>query len=195
MGLGLITASFCIVRTVLNYENVNQDSTWESIPNWYYRSWEVNIGIVAASVPAIYPGWKLLRSTVRSYISARRSQRGSGTASHKRLHDSPNVGANGKNVDEFEDKVHLASELTYPGMARDGDPLRVARHTASVEVGGATVAGVEERNLRGDLETGNGGIKKTTHFDVEGGRSNSDISGEGNVGKGERAGEEAHGFV
>ncbi|KAI9692926.1 MAG: hypothetical protein M1822_004921 [Bathelium mastoideum] len=195
MGLGLITASFCIVRTVLNFENVNQDPTWESVPNWYYRSWEVNIGMIAASIPALYPGFKLLHSTVHSFVSARKSQRtGTQSTSHKRLHDS-NVDSTGKIADDFAEKAHLASKLTYPVMGREEEALRVTKHTTSVEGGRMALGGTEERNLRGDVEIGDRGIKKTTEFDVEGARSDSERSGEEAPEREERIGEEAYGFV
>lgn len=79
MSMGLITAACCIVRTVLNWQNVNQDPTWASIDNWYWRSWEVCIGIVAASIPTLRPGYKRLASTISTYRSRRSSRKTSST--------------------------------------------------------------------------------------------------------------------
>ncbi|KAI9658765.1 MAG: hypothetical protein M1821_002325 [Bathelium mastoideum] len=192
MALGLITAAFCIVRTVLNYQNVNQDGTWESVPNWYFRSWEVCIGIVAASIPALRPGYRVLSSTLHSYASARGSSRrtGSGDSGQKALAvEKPNAG--GKNVDELEDKIHLAQELVQPGVKPDEDGMREARHRAKVETEKRRVVregddGFAMEGLRGDLGAGEGQILKTTWFDVEGGRSGSESSAERDLERGQR---------
>lgn len=60
MGLGVITGSLCIVRTVLNWQNLSPDITWGVIPNWHWRAWEVYFGINAACIPTLRPGWKWL---------------------------------------------------------------------------------------------------------------------------------------
>ena len=60
MGLGVITGALCIVRTVLNYQTVTNDPTWDVIPNWYWRAWEVFFGLVAACIPTLRPGYKWL---------------------------------------------------------------------------------------------------------------------------------------
>ena len=74
------TGSLALVRTVLNYQNVTNDptcelaqvSTWDntmstnthtaglSIPNWYWRTWEVLFGVVAACIPTLRPLYKWL---------------------------------------------------------------------------------------------------------------------------------------
>lgn len=89
MSLGLITAACCIVRTVLNGQNVNEDPTWESVDNWHLRSWEVCIGISAASIPALRPGYKHLVSTISTY----RSRSSSRKASSALVDDHPTNGA------------------------------------------------------------------------------------------------------
>ncbi|KAL9085625.1 MAG: hypothetical protein Q9165_007526 [Trypethelium subeluteriae] len=56
MALGLIcsTGALCIVRTVLNWQTINDDATWESIPNWHFRTWELTFpGQAAHSYPAL----------------------------------------------------------------------------------------------------------------------------------------------
>lgn len=60
MGLGVITGSLSIVRTVLNYQNEAPDPSWGTLPNWYWRSWEVFFGIAAACIPTLRPGYKWL---------------------------------------------------------------------------------------------------------------------------------------
>ncbi|KAF6220060.1 hypothetical protein HO133_003885 [Letharia lupina] len=66
MGLGVITGSLSIVRTILNWQNETDDPTWASIPNWYWRSWEVFFGIAAACIPTLRPGYKWLVSKIRA---------------------------------------------------------------------------------------------------------------------------------
>ncbi|KAI4131354.1 MAG: hypothetical protein LQ338_001239 [Usnochroma carphineum] len=66
MGLGVITGSLSIVRTVLNGQNVARDTSWDSLPNWYWRAWEVFFGIVAACIPTLRPGYKWLKVRVRN---------------------------------------------------------------------------------------------------------------------------------
>ncbi len=66
MGLGVITGSLSIVRTVLNWQNEADDPTWASIPCWYWRSWEVFFGIAAACIPTLRPGYKWLRDVIHT---------------------------------------------------------------------------------------------------------------------------------
>ena len=74
------TGSLALVRTVLNYQNVTNDPTCElaqrstsgkptsanahtvglSIPNWYWRTWEVLFGVIAACIPTLRPLYKWL---------------------------------------------------------------------------------------------------------------------------------------
>ncbi|KAI9792879.1 MAG: hypothetical protein M1833_000991 [Piccolia ochrophora] len=60
MGLGVITGMISLARTILNWQNVNNDVTWLSVDNWQLRSWEVCVGIVAACIPPLRPGYKHL---------------------------------------------------------------------------------------------------------------------------------------
>ncbi len=66
MGLGVITGSLSIVRTVLNYQNEAPDPSWGTLPNWYWRSWEVFFGIAAACIPTLRPGYKWLVDKARN---------------------------------------------------------------------------------------------------------------------------------
>ncbi|MCJ1390204.1 hypothetical protein MMC18_003062 [Xylographa bjoerkii] len=69
MGLGVITGSFSIVRTVLNWQTETDDPTWLSIPCWYWRTWEVFFGIVAASLPTLRPGYAWFSTKVQTRLS------------------------------------------------------------------------------------------------------------------------------
>lgn len=61
MGLGLLTAACCIVRTIMNWQNDHADPTWVSVDNFLWRSFEVNIGIIAACTPTLLPLYRLFR--------------------------------------------------------------------------------------------------------------------------------------
>jgi len=66
MGLGLITAACCIVRTVLNWQTVHSDQTWVGIDNFMWRCVEVNLGIGCACIPTLLPLYRLLRDKIGS---------------------------------------------------------------------------------------------------------------------------------
>ena len=66
MGLGVITGSLSIVRTVLNYQTEAPDPAWGTIPCWYWRGWEVFFGIAAACIPTLRPGYKWLVVKLRN---------------------------------------------------------------------------------------------------------------------------------
>lgn len=54
MGLGIVTAIVCIIRTAFSYEVKNtEDPTWDGIPNALCRMLEVNFGIIASCMPMI----------------------------------------------------------------------------------------------------------------------------------------------
>ena len=55
MCLGFITGACCLVRTVLNNQSVPLDGTYDGIINWLWRLFEVQIGIIAACIPALRP--------------------------------------------------------------------------------------------------------------------------------------------
>ncbi|KAF6235475.1 hypothetical protein HO173_006158 [Letharia columbiana] len=64
MGVGLLTAACCIVRTVINWQNDHIDPTWVSVDNFLWRDAEVNIGIAAACLPTLLPLYRLLRDKI-----------------------------------------------------------------------------------------------------------------------------------
>ena len=156
------TAACCIVRTVLNWQNVNSDPTWESIDNWYWRSWEVCIGIVAACIPALRPGYKTVSAGIRSYLSHRSSRKSSDFA----LVESPDPSRTPAN------RKANAQHIARPRAAYD-PALGAAAHAVSAEADRAREYGAGEDGfamnyLPGDMKTADQGIKKTTRIDVAG---------------------------
>ncbi|KAI9689809.1 MAG: hypothetical protein M1822_009691 [Bathelium mastoideum] len=84
MGLGLVTAGLCLTRTILNWENINHDPTWESIPNWGFRNWEITVGIILASIPALRPGYRVCATALARYNSAHTGSTRPSNPSHDR---------------------------------------------------------------------------------------------------------------
>ncbi|KAL8669693.1 MAG: hypothetical protein Q9168_005722 [Polycauliona sp. 1 TL-2023] len=161
MSLGLMTAACCIVRTVMNWQNVNSDVTWASVANWYWRSWEVSVGIVAASIPALRPGWRVLSAGINTYLSHRTS----------------------RNTGPDTDEASFAKQINHGNPQTSHDAaLEAAAHTASTEAHPARVYGAGEggfamQTLPGDVGTATRGIRKTTTIEVEDGRSRSNERG------------------
>ena len=134
--------------------------------NWYWRSWEVSVGIVAASIPALRPGWRFLSSTINTYLS------------HRSFRN-----ADAEALVEPENRSKPASFIKqlYPNRIRKTShdaALEAAAHAASVQEHDAQVYGTGEggfamRNLPGDRGTAARGIRKTTTIDVKDGRSRS----------------------
>ncbi len=160
------TAACCIVRTVMNWQNVNSDPTWESIDNWYWRSWEVCIGIVTACIPALRPGYKTVSAGIRSYISHRSSRKSS---------DFPLVDTREPSRPHASQKPN-AQHITHPQASYD-PALGAAAQAVSVEADRAQEYGAGEEGftmnyLPGDMKTADQGIKqgikKTTRIDVAG---------------------------
>ena len=65
MGLGFITGGCCLVRTVLNNDALALDATYDGIVNWGGRLFEVTLGIIAACVPTLRPGYKWVVSRIK----------------------------------------------------------------------------------------------------------------------------------
>ena len=55
MCLGFITGACCLVRTVINYQALPKDGSYDGIVNWAWRTFEVQIGIIAACIPTLRP--------------------------------------------------------------------------------------------------------------------------------------------
>ena len=146
----------------MNWQNVSSDPTWASIDNWYWRSWEVCIGIVAASIPALRPGYTAVTSSLQSYLS-RRSTRKSTTFG------GPII--KGETLHGNSDEGPLSQHRSHSAHQHSG-PLEAASHAASAEVDRAVHFGVGDegfamKSLPGDKNTMNQGIKKTTRVDVD----------------------------
>ncbi|KAL8868803.1 MAG: hypothetical protein Q9174_004741 [Haloplaca sp. 1 TL-2023] len=157
MSLGLITAACCIVRTVGNYQNVNSDTTWTSVNNWHWRSWEVSIGIIAACIPPLRPGYKACTTGINSYLTHRPRLR----SSSKGLVDS-----------EKSPKSALAN-FFHRGHGSHESGLEAAAHAVDVEASRVQAHGAGDddfamQNIHGDKQTMGHGIQKTTRIDVEG---------------------------
>ena len=145
----------------MNWQNVNSDPTWASIDNWYWRSWEVCIGIIAACIPALRPGYKTISVSLNSYLARRSSQK---------LSTFDPVKA-GNAVYVHSDEAPIARYGADSGKRPSG-PREAAGHAASAEIDHAVRYGVGEENfamksLPGDKSTMDQGIKKTTRVDVD----------------------------
>ena len=55
MGLGFITGACCLVRTVINNQALPLDESYDGIVKWVWRTFEVQIGIIAACIPTLRP--------------------------------------------------------------------------------------------------------------------------------------------
>lgn len=153
------TAACCIVRTVYNWQNITPDPTWLSVDNWYWRSWEVCIGIVAASIPPLRPGYRTFSTSLHSYFS-RRATRKTSKFGGTKLNN---------HLDAHSDKQPIAQHKV---AISEPTPLRMAAHAVSVEADralrfGAGEEGFAMKSLPGDKRTADQGIKKTTQVDVD----------------------------
>ena len=141
----------------MNWQNVNADPTWTSVDNWYWRSWEVCIGLVASCIPALRPAYRLVSSSVKSYLSHRSFRKSSAEIL----------------VEPSEAAPSFVKRLFNRGHASHDPALEAAAYTASVEAEhtqayGAGEDGFAMKNLPGDREVSHG-IQKTTTIDIEDG--------------------------
>ena len=60
MCLGFITGACCIVRTVLNDQSLPADASYGGVVNWVWRTFEVQIGIIAACIPSLRPLYTMI---------------------------------------------------------------------------------------------------------------------------------------
>ncbi|KAF2230211.1 hypothetical protein EV356DRAFT_509259 [Viridothelium virens] len=171
MALGIITGALCIVRTVLNWQTINDDATWESIPNWHFRTWEVCIGIITASIPCLRPGYRVVTSSLSTYYSLRSSP---SRRALSQPEGRPRPSEQSDYAHDMEEKANLARKLTFPGQAAQYYPARhAAAHVASVEADRAAEVGAGDetfplQGIRGDVNTmEQGKIKKTTWFGTD----------------------------
>lgn len=126
--------------------------------NWYWRSWEVCVGIVAACIPTLRPAYRVISSAVSSYLSHRSFRKSSDEALVEPGNPSKATSC-------------FAKQHFDRGQASQDPALEAAAHTASVEADRAQAYGIGEdgfamKNLPGDKKTTNG-IQKTTKIDIE----------------------------
>lgn len=145
----------------MNWQNVNSDSTWASIDNWYWRTLEVCIGVITASIPALRPGYKAVSAIVRSYLS----RRSSGNYSTFGLTKAGNP------LYARSDEGPIAQYSANSAKQPSG-PREAARHAASAEIDQAMQYGAGEEHfamnsLPWDKSTMKHDIKKTTRVDVD----------------------------
>jgi len=152
------TAACCIVRTVLNWQNVNSDPTWESIDNWYRRSWEVCIGITTACIPALRPGYKTVSAGITSYLSHRSSGQTSDIALVNFGKPSQTPADQKMNARSTHDQEHLAKQSTHPRTSY-GPAIGAAAQADRAKAYGAGEDGFATSYLLGDKKTVNQGIK------------------------------------
>lgn len=142
----------------MNWQNINSDPTWVSVDNWYWRSWEVCIGVVASCIPALRPACRAITSGSKSYLSHRSLRRSSSGALVE--------------PGEPSKSALCFARLFKPRQASHDSAIEAARHTVSVEAGRAQAYGAGEdgfpmKNLAGDKKMTTQGIQKTTRIDVE----------------------------
>ena len=162
------TAACCIVRTVMNWQNVNGDPSWASIDNIYWRAWEFCIGIVAACIPALRPAYRMLSAGISAYFS-RRSLRDNSDFALVEPSDRRRTSV---------DRKSEAQQITHPQASYD-PALGAAKQAVSVEADraehvGAGVEGFPMKALPGDKRTADQGIKKTTRIEIDDRSENGD---------------------
>ncbi|KAI4204686.1 MAG: hypothetical protein LQ350_001001 [Teloschistes chrysophthalmus] len=146
MGLGVITGACCIVRTVLNYQSIPKDLTYGGIDNWYWRLFEVQLGIIAACIPALRPGYTWTRTKVYSYISSRTP---SNFTRFSKEAPPP------QHLEEVKQarhlKAHPANTYSDPPMMLGSDPSRTV--VASLGSGGDLAVQQMWRSTQFDVES------------------------------------------
>ena len=73
MGLGIVTAIACLIRTVFSYQIKAEDKTWQGIPNALCRIFEINLGIIAANAPMMRPLWNYCKRRYRAHMLLHRN--------------------------------------------------------------------------------------------------------------------------
>ncbi|KAL9067696.1 MAG: hypothetical protein Q9157_006721 [Trypethelium eluteriae] len=153
------------------FGTINDDATWESIPNWHFRTWEVCIGIITASIPCLRPGYRVVTSSLSTYYSLRSSP---SRRALSQPEGRPRPSEQSDYAHDMEEKANLARKLTFPGQAAQYYPARhAAAHVASVEADRAAEVGAGDetfplQGIRGDVNTmEQGKIKKTTWFGTD----------------------------
>ena len=156
------TAACCIVRTVLNWQNVNSDPTWESVDNWHWRTWEIFIGIVTACIPALRPGYKVVSAGVKSYLSQRSSRK------NRTLVD-PSFEPSRKHADPEANPQHITHNNNNNPTV-EAAAQAISAKTDHPQKYRTSEEGFAMNDLPGDIKTADqeGIRKKTTTIDVSG---------------------------
>ena len=160
------TAACCIVRTIMNWQNVNSDPTWASIDNWYWRSWEVCIGIIAASIPTLRPAYRAVSVGISTYFSRRSLRQNSDFA----LVDPNNARQTSVDPKSEAQQITRPQASYTPGFGAAAQAVSAEADRA--EKVGVGVEGFPMQSLPGDKKTADQGIKKTTRIEI-GGKSES----------------------
>lgn len=126
--------------------------------NWRWRAWEVFIGIVAACIPPLCPGYRVLTSGIKTYLSNRSFRK----SSSGDLVDSENLS---KPASAF-------AKIFHPRQRSHESVLEAAGYTVSVEASRAQTYGAGEdgfamQNLPGDKNPRIPGVQNTTRIDNE----------------------------
>ena len=121
--------------------------------NWHWRSWEVGIGVTAACIPALRPGYRTVVASLASY----RSKRSSRKTSQNILNDLENPSGTSQ---EQGDSAYAAAAETF---------------SAEADLAQAYGAGEDNfpmKSLPGDKKTADEGLKKVAQKGI---RKTTDI--------------------
>ncbi|KAL9599164.1 MAG: hypothetical protein Q9219_004031 [cf. Caloplaca sp. 3 TL-2023] len=134
------------------------------VTNWQWRSWEVTIGIIAASIPTLRPGYRKLVSQISSYMS-RRSSRKPSTNALSGL-DQPSKSGSFLPASSSTKRLLNRPERSY------NPALENAAHIDLIKTGRAHSHEVDEDGfamqfLPSDKKAQHQGIRKTTSFGVK----------------------------
>ncbi|KAI4287806.1 MAG: hypothetical protein L6R35_002937 [Caloplaca aegaea] len=132
MGMGLITAVCCTVRTALSGAVTSPDVTWDISANVGWRLPEVNIGIVCANAPALRPLYLFFQGRLASQQSAAtsktaysRNQRMTPSNHARTLHpDLENARSNFRSESDGDTTVTAVSfEMGMAGLSKHEDEM------------------------------------------------------------------------
>ena len=121
---------------------------------------ETFIGIVAACIPALRPGYKTVAAGIKTYLSHRSSRKNSV------LIDSSEPSR--KHADQEPNAPRVARALAPHDPALAAAAQAVSAETNHAQNYGAGEEGFAMNYLPGDMKTTDQGIKKTTSIDVAG---------------------------
>ncbi|KAI4119256.1 MAG: hypothetical protein LQ345_000805 [Seirophora villosa] len=132
MGMGIITAVCCTVRTVLSGAVSSKDVTWDISANVAWRLPEVNIGIVCANAPALRPLYLFFQGRLASQRTPSRTAAYSrnqivpsnaARKGHSGLQENPgdSIVRNESDGDTTETAVSL--EMGMAGLRKEDDAV------------------------------------------------------------------------